>query len=265
VTLTLTSASLATVEELFEFKAKGFELPPFPGYSPDQWGIKAHNRPWVAETARFRGGQRVVEIGGAYSRLPEYLASTFGVEAWIADDFGMNSAEAEWSRWGDPRKLPGMFPSVRYVFKRMGQFAPELPDAHFDRVFSVSTLEHIPASERLRVFRDMNRITARGGVQLHTVDVPVRRPKATIAQWAAQRLAPLRLLDRRLTHEVAIWFKTIAASGVEIRVPVPSVLDLLDRRVLVDSPDVVYRFYPPNDAPKPFVGMASLLLVIEDL
>lgn len=56
--LVLTHASLATVDELFRYKSQGFQLEDFPGYTPDQWGIKAHNRSWIEEAGEFAGGQR---------------------------------------------------------------------------------------------------------------------------------------------------------------------------------------------------------------
>ncbi len=184
--LILRHASLATVAELFEFKASGFELPPFPGYSNDQWGIKAHNRPWVAKFGRWSTGQRVLEVGGAYSRLPEWLGTTFGVEPWIADDFGRDGGEVDWGRWGDPARLPSQFPSVRYVFERLGAGHSSLPDAHFDRVFTVSTLEHIPYDSRLNVLREMNRCTARGGRQLHAIDIPTPETPIGLALGVAE-------------------------------------------------------------------------------
>ena len=101
--LVLTHASLATVDELFRYKAQGFDLPPFPGYTADQWGIKAHNRPWIVESGDWEKGQRVIEVGGAYSRLPEWLGTEYGVEPWIGDDFGEAGGETEmWSRSGRP-------------------------------------------------------------------------------------------------------------------------------------------------------------------
>jgi len=45
--LVLTSCTLATVEQLFRYKKKGLQLEEFPGSTRDQWGIKAHNRPWI--------------------------------------------------------------------------------------------------------------------------------------------------------------------------------------------------------------------------
>lgn len=171
-TLTLTHASLATVDELFRYKAAGFTLPPFPGYTPDQWGIKAHNRPWVDEAGRWATGQRILEVGGAYSRLP-------------------------------------------------------------------------------------------GGLELHAIDIPVGPPRVVAAQWLAEKLPPLRLVRRSFGHDIAGWIRRFERTGVRIAVPIPSIGRLLDRTILVESPDVVYRFYPPNDAVKSYRPAASLLLVIE--
>jgi len=262
--LVLTHASLARVAELFRYKSDGFELPPFPGYTNDQWGIKAHNRPWVAEAGRFEAGQRILEVGGAYSRLPEYLGDRYGLEPWIADDFGMASAEPLWERWGDPKQLPAKFPRTRYVFQRLGAFSEELPGHSFDRVFSVSTLEHIPNADRPAVLADIHRLLSHGGMELHTIDIPVQTPMRLLAKWMAAKVPPLRMLHRRLDNDMRRWFTLFRSSGVNIQARVPSLLELLDRSTLVESPDVVYRFYPPNDALKPYVPAASLLLVIED-
>jgi hypothetical protein len=58
--LTLTHASLATVDELFRYKDSGFKLDSFPGYTDDQWGIKAYNRPWIADVGQFQEGQKII-------------------------------------------------------------------------------------------------------------------------------------------------------------------------------------------------------------
>jgi SAM-dependent methyltransferase len=176
----------------------------------------------------------------------------------------MTSGEPLWDRWGDPRQLPAKFPRTRYVFQRLGTFTEELPGHSFDRIFSVSTLEHIPNTDRPAVLADMHRLLSHGGMELHTIDIPVQTPKRLLAKWIAAKLPPLRILQRRLDNDMRRWFTLFRASGVNIQARVPSLLELLDRSTLVDSPDVVYRFYPPNDAPKPYVPAASLLLVIED-
>jgi len=262
--LVMTHAALATVEELFEYKAQGFELPPFAGYTADQWGVKAHNRPWIAAVGAWENGQRVIEVGGAYSRLPEWLGDQHEVEPWVGDDFGLAAGEREqWSRWGDPHELPGQHPSVTYVFKPFGAFSPQYPDRHFDRIFSVSTLEHISPHARLDVLRDINRCTAPGGRQLHTIDVPTALWKA-LAAGAAERAGLRRLLAQRYPNGIAGWLDLFRRSGVKIATRPPSSLRLLDRQTLVESPDVWFRFYPPAEQPKAYAPTASLLVVIED-
>lgn len=263
--LVLTKASLATVEELFEYKKQGFKLDEFPGYTPDQWGIKAHNRPWIANNGEFRKGQKVIEVGGAYSLLPKYLAEKYKLEAWNGDDFGMKSDEEVWARWGDPKKLLKKYPMIRYVFERFGEFSEAYPDEYFDRIFTVSTLEHIPQEYLLDVFKDMHRCLKKGGKELHTVDIPTTLNRKSLMYPLTDKFSILRRLVEGYQSKIMDWVELVRASGVKIEAKIPNSLQLFDRRTLVESPDVVYRFYPPNDAPKQYYPAASLLLVIEDV
>jgi len=262
--LEMTKASLATIDELFRFKALGFELPPFPGYSANQWGIKAHNRPWIVEQGDWQRGQRVLEVGGAYSRLPEWLGTEFGVEPWIADDFGGSDSDDLWSRWGNPQELPAEHPTVNYVFENFGKRSPSFPDAHFDRIFTVSTLEHIPLSQRVGVLRDINRCTADGGRQLHSIDINVPSPAKIIAASVAEGAHLGALLRSRYQDGMASWFNSFRRSGVKISARMPSTLQLLDRNTLCEAPAVVYEYWPPKNQPKVYAPAASLLVVIED-
>jgi SAM-dependent methyltransferase len=265
--LVLTNATLATVDELFRYKSEGFRLDDFPGYTTDQWGIKAHNRPWIEEAGQFARGQRIIEVGGGYSLLPKYLAEKYELEAWVGDDFGMSSGEPIWSRWGNPHDYASERTSVKYAFERFGTYSAKYPDRYFDRIFTVSTLEHIPADSRLAVLQDIHRCLKPGGRQLHTIDIACMSPRKCIQAAVATRVAAnWPLWGERLRKRLPIgrWIEAIRASGVKIAAPIPSPLQLLDRKVLVESPDVVYRFYPPNDTPKAYWPSASLLLVIDD-
>jgi SAM-dependent methyltransferase len=262
--LFLTHANLAKVYDLFRYKEMGFKLEKFPGYTDDQWGIKAHNRPWIEEMGQFAEGQKIVEVGGAYSLLPKYLAEKYDLEAWIGDDFGMSANEPLWSRWGDPRELPEQYPSTKYIFKRFGTFSPKFPDAYFDRIFSVSTLEHIPEGERVNVFKDMHRCLKPGGLQVHTIDIPSQSPRETLFAGLGDKFPFLHRIDRRTYSAIRMWIDLIKSSGVNLKVKQPNSLNLLSKDVLFESPDVVYRFVPPNDAPKPYKPSASLLIVIEN-
>ena len=101
-----------SIFETMQFHEKGL---PF-----TEGGIKGHNRPWIIAHGDFKEGEKVVEVGGAYSGLPQYLSDKFGVESWIVDDFGVESKEDLWSRWGDREEVKEKYPSVNYVFERVG-------------------------------------------------------------------------------------------------------------------------------------------------
>lgn len=262
--LILMHASLATVDELFHYKSQEFKLEDFPGYTNDQWGIKAHNRPWIEEHGQFARGQKVIEVGGAYSLLAKYLAEKYELEAWIGDDFGTISGEPMWSRWGDPSDWANKNPSVRYVFKPFGSFSSEYPAGYFDRVFTVSTLEHIPNQLRLAVLKDMHRCLKPGGRELHTIDVSTMTPQRTLFAAIIGKLPFSGWISQTRFLKIKSWIELMRVSGVKIGTSIPNQLQLLDRRILVESPDVVYRFYPPNNEPKPYSPSASLLLIIED-
>lgn len=264
--LTLTQAQFATTEQLFRYKSEGFTLDPFPGYTVDQWGIKAHNRPWIAEHGRFAAGQRIIEVGGGYSTLPKYLARKYDLEAWIGDDFGATTKEEMWSRWGKPKNLPAKNQDIKYVFVPFGIFSSEYPDDFFHRIFSVSTLEHIPRRDRLNVLKDMNRCLKSRGMQLHTIDIAT----------SFKRIAVHSLTDyvpfisacnaaAKFVSETRQWLALFRESGIRMACRIPRTWKLFNRSVLVESPDVVYRYCPPNNEPKRYSPNASLLLVIEDL
>ena len=265
--LVLTHAKLATFEELFTFKESGFTLPPFPGYTDDQWGIKAHNRPWIAEKGSFAQGQKIVEVGGAYSSLPKYLSQKYDLEAWVVDDFGKSMGEEEtWSRWGEPEKLAAENPEVHYEFELFGNDSSKIPSNYFDRIFSVSTLEHIPRKNRVDVFKDMNRCLAKGGKQLHTIDVHAGYWQAVLLHSMTDFL-PISRFDALgyLVPDIKHWTSVIKRSGVKIKTRVPKSISLFDRQILVESPDVVFRYYPPNNKTKKYKPNATLLIVIEDI
>jgi hypothetical protein len=261
--LILTHASLATVDQLFQYKHSNYKLDDFPGYTNDQWGIKAHNRPWIESAGNFSSGQTVIEVGGGYSLFPKYLHEKYRVESWIGDDFGSVSGDSIWSRWGDPKALPFKYPSTKYVFEPFGKYSTKYPDQYFDRVFSISTLEHIPFQSRLDVFKDMNRVLRQGGRQLHTIDISTNWKKLLVSSFF--HVCPIiKNIHLKVQSEIRSWVRLIKNSGVIVDTPIPNPIKCFDRKILVETPDVVYRFYPPNNEPSEYRPSASLLLIIED-
>jgi len=263
--LTLTSSRFATVEELFRFKEHAFKLKKFPGYIKDQWGIKAHNRPWVERAGDFKKNQLIIEVGGGYSTLPEYLSKKYKLKAWVGDDFGIKTGDKIWSRWGNPKNYARKNRLVKYVFEPFGTFSKEYPSKYFDRIFSVSTLEHIDSCKIIDVFKDMNRCIKRGGMQVHSIDLKTVSYRQCLVNWLFDRIPKVGTYYPWLISEVKYWEETLKKSGIKIAVKSPSPFELLDRSVLVEPPDIVYKFYPPTNKSKPYGPTASLLLIIKDL
>ena len=263
--LTLTSYKFATVEELYFFKQQPLILKKFPGYSNDDWGIKAHNRPWIEKVGKFKGNQEIIEVGGAYSTLPEYLARKYKLKAWVGDDFGESSGENIWSRWGNPRNYAKKNKLVKYVFEPFGVFSRRYPDRHFDRIFSVSTLEHINSNMIVEVFKDMNRCIKKGGMQIHAIDVNTPNYKNCLINTIFDKIPLIGNCNPYLISRVKYWQNILKEAGIKITTKIPSPFNILDRSILVEPPEVVYKFYPPNNTSKPYLPTASLLLIIKDL
>lgn len=262
---TVITIELATVAQLFQFKQDGFELAPFPGYTSDQWGIKAHNRPWVESRMQLEPGMRVMEVGGAFSSLPKRLHDLYQVEAWVGDDFGASGDQsALWTRWGEPTKLPEKNKPVKYVFQPLGIYSNEYPDNYFDYIFTVSTLEHIAFAAIPDVLRDIHRCLKPQGKQIHTIDLD-----PNIALWDAccmrlhERFPRLSFILPRPASPLNPWLSAFEKAGFKTRAQLPPVREFLARDTLVESPDVVYRFYPPNNTAKPYRPAASLLVEID--
>ena len=252
--------------ELFSYKEQGFKLPPFPGYDPDQWGIKAHNRPWVVSRMKFDKNIKIMEVGGAYSTLPKMLSDIYGVEAWIGDDFGESVNDTSlWTRWGNPRDLPIKNKPVNYIFEPMGVFSSNYPSNYFDYVFSVSTLEHIPMEKMPSVFLDMHRCLKIGGKQIHTIDISaeISLRQAFIARFFQKYPFMRKLWSGKDVNPVRSWIDVLIKAGFDLAVSEPNITGILSRETLVESPDVVFKYYPPMNKNKPYRPWATLLVEID--
>ena len=110
-------------------------------------------------------GSRLLEVGGGNSRVLAHLAADY--ECWNVDKFeGVGNGPLEAREDG-----------YRIVRSFMGEFSPELPADHFDLVFSISTLEHVPDADTAAldaVLDDMDRVLRPGGWSLHSLDILVK-------------------------------------------------------------------------------------------
>lgn len=264
----------ATVSELMEMHRKGV---PFA-----DWGIKGHNRPFILEYCRFRPEMRVVEVGGAYSDLPQYIAATFGCEVHVIDDFGVESGEAElWSRWGKRESLRGRNPDVRYIFDRVGNFASsQIPLNYYDLIYTVSTLEHVPPESMADVFLHMERMLKPGGTMVHCIDlqIPLKIHKTknlrgllagtvgyflyflVMNRFASVRKPQLKTLNGWKFFLKKLFGRQIDTSAVR---PPGAWISSLDTDIVTEPAEIVYKYYPPKDTPKFYRRNGTFIMVIE--
>ena len=126
-----------------------------------------HLLAWNVLTATLPEGARILEVGDGCSRLGQALAGRFdyvNLDPMAGCGSGPTAA---------PPDHPG-----RLVRASLGDFSPELADASFDAVVSVSALEHVPDEpETWRdIVADLRRLGRPGAIHLHLFDV-VDRPR----------------------------------------------------------------------------------------
>jgi SAM-dependent methyltransferase len=127
-------------------------------------------------------GRNIAEMGGGASRLLQALSETntcANIERFEGVD-------------GGPKGIIEI-PGVTNYLTFLGEFSPELPEAHFDVVFSVSVIEHVPTDKLKDVLEDGLRILKPGGLFLHAIDMyvedepsePFRSRFEAYRQWFA--------------------------------------------------------------------------------
>ncbi len=93
-------------------------------------------------------GSKILDIGGGDSRILKHFKNDY--ECWNIDKLeGVGNGPTDIDTTG-----------FRLVFDYMGNFNNELPENYFDFVFSISTLEHVPADEakiHADILKDINR------------------------------------------------------------------------------------------------------------
>jgi hypothetical protein len=245
-----------------------------------EWGIKGHNRPWIIANGNFKKGEKVIEVGGAYSALPQYLSDKFNIEAWVADDFGIESREALWSRWGDREELKLKYPSVNYVFERVGKGGSSIPSGYFDCIYTVSTLEHIPPNSIKKLFDHMCKMLRTGGRMIHCVDLPIPLGihksvdvkgilLGTVGYSLYHKTREIfQSVEKPYLNTINGWwrfFKKYFGNSLKIACEGPTgyIMTTLNPDIVRESPDVVYKFYPPNEKAKPYRPFGTFVFILE--
>lgn len=125
--------------------------------------------PWAFHATPLRAGMRALDIGGSLAGFQFVLAKQ-GLEVHNCDPgeaargVGWPVTPAMLSR------LNGRFGTSVVLHNCFLQDAG-FPDDHFDRVFSISTIEHIPQDELPALMSEIHRILKPGGALVATIDL----------------------------------------------------------------------------------------------
>lgn len=156
--------TLADTQRLFEYMQEGV----FGG----KFNLKGFDYPWIIKSRSWKKGERILDVGAAYSPLPIHIAKNYGCEVWVADDFGCSVDDSFWLRNQSHEEHIHSNPEVKYVLERLGD--PQrsaLPPGYFDCIYSASALEHVSSNQLRSVFRHMDHLLRPGGEMLHAVDI----------------------------------------------------------------------------------------------
>ena len=106
-------------------------------------------------------GARILEIGGGESRTIKEIRGKYDI--WNLD-------KLEGSGFGPTDLLDDE--GFHLVKDYIGSFSRLLPEASFDLIYSISTMEHFPKDEQTvqNIINDMDRLLKPGGFCLHSVD-----------------------------------------------------------------------------------------------
>lgn len=187
--------SLADLTRLYSYKQQDLFKADF--------SLKGFDNPWMVCSREWKAGEKVLDVGGAYSQLPMYLHDTYGCEVWLADDYGIDSDDPYWLRNASPQEHIAKNPEIHFVLERLGRKDSQLPMAYFDVVYSVSVLEHVPYQYMPDVWHHMDRLLKPGGEMIHTVDIPFPSNgglKKLLAAQVYDFLNPMLPQSFRLRH-----------------------------------------------------------------
>ena len=139
------------------------------GFQPNN-STRQFEYPWAFYVAPFSSGLRVLEIGGAMSGFQFALARAGAVVSNVDPfrDYGHGPYDAEPSLVH--RKLNGYFRTDVTMYPCTLAEA-KLASASFDRIFCISTIEHLEWQEICRTVKEAFRLLREGGLFVLTIDL----------------------------------------------------------------------------------------------
>jgi SAM-dependent methyltransferase len=234
--------------------------------------LKGFEYPWVLSSREWKSGEKVLDVGAAYSPLPAYIAKARQCEVWAVDDFGTASDEDFWTRNQDPQEHIRANPQVKFVLERLGDPAnSSLPEGYFDCIYSASTLEHVPAEFTPAVWRHMDRLLKPGGTMLHAIDISLKTKRGWLSLAKALLLEyfiplmPSVVRTRYTFYTPRIYARTalsaLGQSHQAIRRLPNAFATAIDPEVMLESPKALYHRVVKDNIHLKQIGRTTALLL----
>lgn len=156
--------SYATVRDYCE------SVDELPQLAPLDGDLKNVQRPWAVKAilGAVPPPARLLEIGGGEPIVSGFLAE-LGYDVTLVDPYdGFGNGPTDYQRYVE------LFPRVKIVREYFRPGMTAFPRGSFDAIFSVSVLEHIPASSLSACFDAMAEFLTPGGASLHCFDFIVQ-------------------------------------------------------------------------------------------
>lgn len=137
-------------------------------------GMKHIQDAWMLSHVMALRNARVLDVGGGDSRVLKCMDPSN--ERIILDRLEGKDGGPK-----DPPPIPG----VVNVRGNLGDHVPELEPASFDRIISISVMEHIPEEAYASYWRDHARLLKPDGLGLHAIDAYIGDEPY---EWTEKRL-----------------------------------------------------------------------------
>lgn len=196
---------------------------------------------FLEEVGALREDARLLAVGAGHEAVLFWLANRVGrvVATDIYGAGGFAEGEAEASMLEDPAAFaPYPYPEERLEVRWMDARALDFPDASFDAVFSLSSIEHFGGPRDVaRAAAEIGRVVRPGGHAFVVTEAFVRRhPLDSPLVQTAIRVATLGRLARTATPRRRV-VEVFTPRELRSRIVRPSGLRLVQEPALELSPE----------------------------
>lgn len=130
---------------------------------------RVHEYPWAFHALALEPGMRVLEIGGSNSGF-QFVLDRVGCEV-VNVDPGEQARGRGWPVTPAFLTVLNRRFGTRVELRNCFLDQTDLPDASFDRVVSISTIEHVPEPDIKNILTHAGRLLRPGGLLVLTVDL----------------------------------------------------------------------------------------------